>query len=254
MKALLKQYGAENDQCYVALLEWFNENRRRVNSAELSLMQFQHFKKGQRVWVNFSPETIARKARQLAEWGLLDRGHDKSGFTHYSWPGSTGFRRQDIVGFEGLYAITSNGHVWSYPKEHGYGEHKGKYLVPADNGKYLSANLYKDNKCTTKRISRLVAEAFILNPERKEEVNHRNGDTRDNRVENLEWCTHTENVEHAIETGLTPNRDRDTKSGQYRPTGANTAPQAHSELKVVGMWAEKDGDGCLTGVEHEIYG
>jgi hypothetical protein len=89
MKNLLKPFGGENDQAYLVILTWFNENRdRRVNSAELSLMGFKRLKKAQHVYVSLSPETIARKARQLAEWGLLDKGYDTSHHTWFSWPTS----------------------------------------------------------------------------------------------------------------------------------------------------------------------
>ena len=88
---------------------------------------------------------------------------------------------KDVVGYEGLYAVTSCGKVWSYRNE--------CFLKPKTRGRgYLTVNLWKDGGFKTKRIHRLVAEAYIPNPDNLPQVNHRDENKTNNCLQNLEWC------------------------------------------------------------------
>lgn len=79
----------------------------------------------------------------------------------------------------------------------------GRILRPNLNeGGYQQVNLYLDRKPKLFRVHRLVASTFIPNPENKRTVNHINGDKTDNRVDNLEWASDSENVSHAFRAGL----------------------------------------------------
>lgn len=74
---------------------------------------------------------------------------------------------------------------------------------------YYAVAIFINGKQKHCRVHRLVAQAFIPNPNNKPYVNHKNGDRGDNRVENLEWCTPSENTQHAVNTGLlTPRNER----------------------------------------------
>lgn len=128
---------------------------------------------------------------------------------------------KDIKGYEGLYAITRDGRVWSYPKKKASGYMSiGCFLKPRGSGrKYLKKLLdckrdYRRYSLTKLGITkdfyihRLVAQTFIDNPLNLREVNHINGIKYDNRVENLEWVTKEQNAKHAVENGLTARGDK----------------------------------------------
>lgn len=109
-----------------------------------------------------------------------------------------------VLNYEQYYAISNLGRLKSLPNRSGKSSRKKEYILrsfPNTCG-YLQYTLYKDNKKSTVRIHRLVAEAFIHNSENKRTVNHINGIKIDNRVENLEWLSDKENIRHGWATGL----------------------------------------------------
>lgn len=78
-----------------------------------------------------------------------------------------------------------------------------KILRPNHNQKgYQQVSLYKDGKPYTKKVHRLVADAFYDGEHIEQQVNHINGDKDDNHVYNLEWCNGSENIKHAYDSGL----------------------------------------------------
>ena len=120
---------------------------------------------------------------------------------------------QDIPGYEGMYAVTRDGKVWSHTKKTNVGS-KGGYRT--DGGMFLklspsvsaSGKTYyrvafrnKEGVRRSLLVHRLVAAAYIPNPDNLPFINHLNGVTTDNRVENLEWCTAKRNTQHAYDNG-----------------------------------------------------
>ena len=119
---------------------------------------------------------------------------------------------KDIKGFEGLYQISNFGNVKSLKRN--------IILKPSSNGKgYLHIILYKNCKSKVGRIHRLVAQAFIPNPENKPQINHIDGNKSNNNVNNLEWVTNSENQKHAfalgLQTNIANNNPRTRKINQY---------------------------------------
>ena len=109
---------------------------------------------------------------------------------------------KDVPGYEGLYKVSDQGKVqsvcgiWGKHTINGF-EHKSGYMKVA---------LYKDGIKKTFPLHRVVASAFLENPGNKEQVNHKDGNKKNNSVKNLEWCTQEENQRHAFAIGL--NRGR----------------------------------------------
>jgi hypothetical protein len=107
---------------------------------------------------------------------------------------------KDVKDYEGLYFLNENGNIFSYPKK----TRKGiRQIFPnIINTNYMMIDLCKNGKVKKHLFHRLMAQTFLENKENKEQVNHINGIKTDNRLENLEWNTRSENQLHSIRLGL----------------------------------------------------
>lgn len=136
---------------------------------------------------------------------------------------------KDISGYEGWYQASNLGRIRSIKrrikKKNGIcGVLERTAILKGRkcgrNGSYLSVVLCSDNKRNTRQIHRLIAETFIPNPNKLEQVDHINRNTTDNRAENLKWVTQSDN--------------------QYN-TNRNRLIEYKGEIKPLGKWAEQFG-------------
>ena len=117
---------------------------------------------------------------------------------------------KDIIGYEGLYEVSNQGKVRthkdkvSWSKQHQTWRHWKQRVLKnkTPNGRDVRVTLWKDGKSKDFLVHRLVGFAFIPLVEDKDCINHIDGNPKNNNVENLEWCNHKENQNHAFENNL----------------------------------------------------
>lgn len=168
--------------------------------------------------VNYLYASIAyapRKYKQINVKTTMDQCFTEHVYTDHSNDDLPGEIWKDVVDWEGSYEVSNLGRVRSKLR---FVNGKNGCKVPRqpkikesylDEDGYPRISLYDGSRSKLMGVHRIVAQAFVPNPENKPEVNHINGDKEDNCAENLEWVTNLENIRHSIETGL---RDPNTSS------------------------------------------
>lgn len=112
----------------------------------------------------------------------------------------------DIQGFEGIYMVNDKGEIKSLERIIPLNRFGGttrrikerKILPVISSSGYFMVGLHKNGNTVMSLVHQLVARAFLENISNKPCVNHKNGDKLDNRIENLEWCSYSENIRHAF--------------------------------------------------------
>jgi len=134
---------------------------------------------------------------------------------------------KDIEGYEGMYQVSNYGRIRSVERNVNNGS--GIYMIdemimhlPKNDKGYFRIGLRNGVIQKKHMVHRLVAQAFIPNPENKPQVNHIDGVKTNNNVSNLEWCTQSENMRHAYSIGLASGIER---SGESNPMSRLTAKE-----------------------------
>lgn len=146
---------------------------------------------------------------------------------------------KDILEYEGLYQISNLGRVKSLPRKGVFKQEKILKLERTKKG-YLRINLSKNNVSKKYLVHKLVANSFISNPYNFPQVNHKDGNKQNNFVDNLEFVTQEQNMQHAFNKGLIQRKKgkenlKSKKVNQYDLNG-----------KFIKLWY------CIRDIEREL--
>ena len=141
---------------------------------------------------------------------------------------------KDIKGYEGLYQVSNLGRVKSLKDR--YGNCREKILTPGARHVDLYVKLYKNSKVKTFKVHRLVAMHFIDNSNNYKEVNHKDEDKFNNRVDNLEWCTREYNLNYGTRNKRASEKMKGSKHPQSRKVQCITTGKKFNCIKEAGEY------------------
>ena len=135
---------------------------------------------------------------------------------------------KDIEGYEGLYQVSNKGNVKSFVNNNGVS--REKVLKPAIRNGYKKVTLYKNKTFKRFYVHRLVAQAFIENPNNYPCINHKDECKTNNVVSNIEWCTQKYNINYG--TCI----KRRSESQINHPNKSKQVYQYSKELELIAVW------------------
>lgn len=158
---------------------------------------------------------------------------------------------KDVAGYEGLYQVSNRGNVYSVERKNLRGRKCGGRTLKTSRDKigYLRVNLYKDGRRKNVTVHRLVANAFLPNPNNYPEINHRDEDKTNNCVENLEWCTRKYNVNYGTRIKRMSTTNNIPVKGVHEETGEEIYLKSMLEGALYGFNPKRISDVCL-GKQH----
>jgi len=163
---------------------------------------------------------------------------------------------RDVAGYEGLYLVTDDGEVMSCNHEvfngRGFYVRKGRVLKQGTRDGYPCVVLFKDGKGKTFSVHRLVAKAFIDNPDGLPEVNHIDEDRTNNNVDNLEWCTKQYNIEYSKAKRVSQHTPDGEKIAEYKSVviaSDQTGISRTNIENVLNGWSSTAGGYCWKFVD-----
>jgi hypothetical protein len=169
---------------------------------------------------------------------------------------------RDVKGYEGIYMVSNLGRVKSLPSmsERQYKNRKTNFIPKKcrvlrinnlQTGGYCAVKLTTKGKVINFKVHRLVADAFILNKECKDQVNHINGIKTDNYVSNLEWVTQSENIKHSFSIGSHKPKEQWLAKGELNPKSKKVI-QFTKNGEFVAEYGSQQEAARVTGIDQSM--